>query len=240
MESSGSVEELLALQEIDEQIHDLTAELRTLEREVEELRGTVEELEDEAEGVRGRRESAEERVRRYRRSVQAGRATLKRLETRAADVTNMKQHFAVRAEKETARRNLRAAEDDALDAMQEVESLDEELREIEARLGEARESYDSRHGEVERLRDALEERLRARREEKRDQEERLDQRVLRLYETVRSGRADSALAPLTADGVCGHCYTSIPLQRQADIRSGRELAVCEGCGVILYVPSADR
>lgn len=240
MESSGSVEELLTLQEIDEEIHEITVELGALEGELDDLRGTVQELEERAEQIRGRRDTAEERVRRYRRSVQAGRATLKRLETRAADVTNMKQHFAVRAETETARRNLRSAEDDALDAMQEVESLEEELREIEARLAESREAYDGRHAEVEALRASLEERLEARREEKRDQEERLDRRVLRLYETVRSGRADSALAPLTVDGVCGHCFTSIPLQRQADIRAGRELAVCEGCGVILYVPSDDR
>lgn len=240
MEASGSVEELLTLQEIDAEIHGITSELRTLEKELDELRATVQELEERAELVRARREAAEERARRYRRSVQAGRATLKRLETRAADVTNMKQHFAVRAETETARRNLRAAEDDALDAMQEVESLDEELREIEARLAASREAYEGRHEEVTELRASLGQRLDARREEKRDHEERLDRRALRLYETVRSGRADSALAPLTGDGVCGHCFTSVPLQRQADIRAGRELAVCEGCGVILYVPSDDR
>jgi predicted nucleic acid-binding Zn-ribbon protein len=47
------------------------------------------------------------------------------------------------------------------------------------------------------------------------------------------GRTDSPLAPLV-DGVCGHCYTSIPLQTQQVIRAGKVLVVCETCGVILH------
>jgi predicted nucleic acid-binding Zn-ribbon protein len=62
---------------------------------------------------------------------------------------------------------------------------------------------------------------------------RIDESVRSLYDRVRAGRTTSALAPVI-DGVCGHCYTSIPLQRQAEIRGGRNLIVCETCGVILH------
>ncbi|MGW8283653.1 MAG: C4-type zinc ribbon domain-containing protein [Gemmatimonadota bacterium] len=37
--------------------------------------------------------------------------------------------------------------------------------------------------------------------------------------------------------MCGNCFTSIPLQRQAEIKGGNALIVCETCGVILH---ADR
>jgi len=146
----------------------------------------------------------------------------------------MQQHFAVRTETETARRNLRMAEDEALSAMQDVETVAERLATAEAAHEEARSRLETRGAEVAASRRGLEDDLARHTEQKHAQEERLDRRTLRLYQSVAGGRADTALASLTPDGVCGHCFTAIPKQRQADIRAGRSLAVCEGCGVILY------
>ncbi len=235
MESTFTVEQLLTLQEIDLEILRITQQLDEFQVELEALQEEVTALEGRASALRGRKEEAEERVRRFQRSVQAGRATLKRLEARSAEITNMKQHFAVRTETETARRNLRAAEDETLDAMQDVETAAAELDEVEAELEAARAGYETRRTEVAGLRENLEGELAERRDQKRGQEATLDRRSLRLYEKVRNGRPDGALAALTGDGVCGRCFTAVPLQRQADIRAGRELSVCEGCGVILYV-----
>jgi predicted nucleic acid-binding Zn-ribbon protein len=237
MQPSSTVEQLLTLQEIDLEIHQITRQLGEFSHELEALRDAAKELEDRVSSLRGDKEAADERLRRYQRSVQAGRATLKRLEGRAGEVSNMQQHFAVRTETETARRNLRIAEEDALDAMQDVEQLGAEIQQLESDLEESRVSLEQREGEVASLRKTFNDELAAHREQKKVKEETLDRRTLRLYETVRNGRTDSVLAPLTGDGVCGHCFTSVPLQQQADIRAGRDLAVCEGCGVILYIPS---
>lgn len=237
MEASGTVEQLLTLQEIDLEIHQITEQLGEFSDELDALRCAATELEDRVGSVRGDQEAADERVRRYQRSVQAGRATLKRLEGRAAEVSNMQQHFAVRTETETARRNLRLAEEDALDAMQDVERLSAEIQELESELEESRMTLERRESEITSLRAALNDQLAAHEKHKKEGEEELDRKTLRLYETVRNGRTDSVLAPLTGDGVCGHCFTAVPLQKQADIRAGRDIAVCEGCGVILYIPA---
>jgi predicted nucleic acid-binding Zn-ribbon protein len=237
MEPSGTVEQLLTLQEIDLEILDISRQLRELSEELDALLATEGELEDRVGTIQGETDAADEELRRYQRSVQAGRATLKRLETRASEVKNMQQHFAVRTETETARRNLRIAEEDALDAMQDVETLNAQLQEVEALLEESRTALKQRQAEVVEARASLKERLTDHEAKKREREEHLDRKTLRLYQTVRDGRTDSVLAPLTADGVCGHCYTSVPLQQQADIRAGRDLAVCEGCGVILFIPT---
>jgi predicted nucleic acid-binding Zn-ribbon protein len=121
--------------------------------------------------------------------------------------------------------------------MQDVETLNAQLQEVEALLEESRTALKQRQAEVVEARASLKERLTDHEAKKREREEHLDRKTLRLYQTVRDGRTDSVLAPLTADGVCGHCYTSVPLQQQADIRAGRDLAVCEGCGVILFIPT---
>ena len=52
--------------------------------------------------------------------------------------------------------------------------------------------------------------------------------------TVTGGKRKTALAPLTAHGACGNCFNVLPLQEQSEIRSGKSLRRCEGCGIILY------
>jgi len=234
MEASDTVGELLTLQEIDLQILRITRELTAYDAELTDLQATVDDLEAAIAQASAVKAEADERVRRYQRAVQAGRATLKRLETKAAAVENMQQHFAVRTETETARRNLRVAEDEALDAMQDVETSLEKLADLEARLAEARGALDGRSAEIAGQRDGLERELAQHNSSAETQRSRLDRRSLRLYESVSGGSAAKALAALTVDGACGHCFTAVPKQRQADIRAGRDLAVCEGCGVILY------
>ncbi len=234
---STTVEALLSLQEIDAEIEARQRRLEELSREISREGTELEELEGRAEAARKKVEEAEAELRRIERSVQAGRATLKRLEARAQEVQNMKQHLAARAEVDAARRNLRAAEEDALDVMQEVEDGKSALASIQDELTERREEHETRFREAREERRALQEEIEIRRDRRRNREMRLGGAALRLYQKVRSGRTRRALAPMTGDGVCGNCFTAIPLQRQADIRAGRTLEVCEGCGVILYPES---
>jgi len=239
MEATDTVGELLTLQEIDVDILRITEQLAALDEELAQLREEVEEFDAGAQKALAEKEEAEGRVRTFQRSVEAGRATLKRLEARTASVVNMQQHFAVRTETDTARRNLRTAEEEALDAMQDVESASSRLAGIELARAEASTTLEAREREAAGTREQLEAELASRTGSKEEQERRLDLRALRLYHSVRGGRAASALAALTTDGACGNCFTAIPKQRRADIRAGRELAVCEGCGVILYSDPAE-
>lgn len=237
MESSGTVEALLSLQEIDAAIDERTRRLEQLTREIAREEEALDALEGQAAAARKTVEEAEAELRKIERSVQAGRATLKRLEARGQEVQNMKQHLAVRAETDAARRNLRMAEEDALDAMQEIEDGKAILQQIERELAERREEHEARVSGASEERAALQEEIALHRDRKRNRETRLGGAALRLYRQVRGSRARTALAPIKPDGVCGNCFTMIPLQRQADIRSGRDLEVCEGCGVILYAPT---
>lgn len=234
MQASDIVEELLTLQEIDHKILRIEEELESLGQEVAGLRETVETLEAQVTRIRAEAEEAEGRVRQFHRAVEAGRATLKRLEARSVAVANMQQHLAVRSETDTARRNLRAAEDDQLDAMQDVETARGALNAAEAELREATAQLAERSTTVDGLRATLEGDLQHCGVSRRTQESRLDRRALQLYRTAGGGGRQAALAELTVDGVCGRCYTAIPKQRQAEIRARRQLAVCEGCGIILY------
>ena len=61
----------------------------------------------------------------------------------------------------------------------------------------------------------------------------IDERLLVAYNRIRSNVHNGlAVVTITRDA-CGGCFNRIPPQRQADIRQGKKLIVCEYCGRIL-------
>ncbi len=67
----------------------------------------------------------------------------------------------------------------------------------------------------------------------------IDERLLAAYNRIRS-KVRNGLAVVTVKrDACSGCFNRIPPQRQADIRLGKKLIVCEYCGRIL-VPSDEE
>lgn len=228
-----TVDELLSLQELDDRIASLNRERRALQAERAEVEEAVEKLVRADADMRSRVESIESEVRRADRTVQAGRATLKRLQERAQELHRAREVSAARAEVDAAKQNLDDAETVLLEEMQLHDRARVSAEEAARTLMESRSEGEARQSEIDgRLAEVAEE-LRAAEEQRRATADGLDSRVRSIYERVSGGRTTQVLAPVQ-HGCCGHCFTSVPLQKQAEIRAGASVVVCEGCGVILH------
>ena len=118
---SEVVDDLLSLQELDGAIARSRAELRELDAETSLLEEGLEALRRRESEAEVKVDGADRQLRQAERTVQAGRATVKRLQERAQEVINQRSHLAARAEMDAARQNLDAAETTMLEAMQEQE-----------------------------------------------------------------------------------------------------------------------
>ena len=230
---SELVEDLLRLEELDGAIARGRAELRALDDEARVLEEELEALRRQEAEAEVRVEGADRQLRQAERKVQAGRETVKRLQLRAQEVINQRSHLAARAEIDAARQNLDAAETTMLEAMQDQERLRAARNAVAEELEQQQAAAAERLSEIRRRRQELSDDIAVQGDRRENRALRIDESVRSLYDRVRAGRTTSALAPVI-DGVCGHCYTSIPLRRQAEIRGGRNLIVCETCGVILH------
>ena len=61
----------------------------------------------------------------------------------------------------------------------------------------------------------------------------IDERLLTAYMRIRKNVRNGLAVVTVRRDACGGCYNRIPPQRQADIRQGKKLIVCEYCGRIL-------
>jgi predicted nucleic acid-binding Zn-ribbon protein len=233
---SDVVEELLSLQELDGAIARARSELRELDEEAQQLEEGLEALRRRESEAEVKVDGADRQLRQAERTVQAGRETVKRLQKRAQEVVNQRSHLAARAEMDAARQNLDAAETAMLESMQDQERFRAARQAVTDELERDQAIAEERLAEIRRRKQELSDQIAVQGDKRSNRAMRMDDSVVALYDRVRAGRTSSALAPVM-DGVCGHCFTSIPLQRQAEIRGGKNLIVCETCGVILH---ADR
>jgi predicted nucleic acid-binding Zn-ribbon protein len=67
----------------------------------------------------------------------------------------------------------------------------------------------------------------------------IDERLLTAYARIRSSVRNGLAVVTVKRDACGGCFNRIPPQRQADVRQGRKLIVCEYCGRILVAENEE-
>jgi len=230
----STLEQLLQLHAVDQQIMEAERELQRRQEELstlmEDVAGQESRFEQlEAEIVRVR---ADERA--SERLVDEKRETLDRLRSRVNQVKNEKQYGAATLEFDLVKQELRSLEDKALAKLQAIEELEGRRNGLRAELDVVRAEVGPLAEEVDAIRAKLEDELAISRDRRDNLAIRIEDGVLVLYDRIRAGRSAVAVAPLTDEGVCGNCFTSVTIQQEMQIKGMSVLVCCEGCGVILY------
>jgi len=229
-EFSGSLKELQDLDLRLEQIGGQVAERDALMAEVEE---PALDLEQEVVTLKGRLREIEVEERRLEHSADDRGSRSKMLKERLDSVRQLREEAAVRAELDLVRLALEGDEKEALTLLDQIRKMEIRLDELRAALEEARASVEpTRLRLLEERKNALEE-LALTKEKRKAYSSRVPSRDLRNYERIRSGGRSVAVAPLTPDGACGHCFGMVPLQIQNEVQRGAVSIACEVCGVLL-------
>jgi predicted nucleic acid-binding Zn-ribbon protein len=139
----------------------------------------------------------------------------------------------VSAELEMVKRALQNDEQETLQLLDQLRKTEERAVELGASYSEASERVGPKRDELLAERSQAEKDLEAMRAERDRFAAGVNASELKVYDAIRAGGRSIAVADLTDDGACGHCFGMIPLQLRNEIRHGRQLIRCEGCGVIL-------
>lgn len=231
---SRVLEQLLDLDAMDQQVLSMERELERYQAELTAAEESVAGLESALEALESELGRARLEARSGERAVEDKRLQLDRLRSRVNRVRTEKQYGAATLELDLARQDIRKLEDHAIQKLQIVEDLEVRRAGLLTELENARARAGPLRVEAGARRQQLEDELAIERDRRYNLAIRIDERVLALYDRIRSGRAGVALAPLTDEAVCGNCYTAVTIQQELQIKELSALVCCEGCGVILY------
>lgn len=194
-------------------------------------------LANEVGTMRNRLQEMKLEERRLEVSTEEKRARVKRLDERLTGVRNLREEAAVSAELDMVKRALQSDEQEAYTLIDQIRKLDARMVELEAALKEAQAQVEPRMKELLEQRDGAKADVAALAAEREAFAKGMEPRQVRLYESIRRGGRRLAVAELTEDGACGHCFGMVPLQLRNEVRHGLTLIRCEACGVILAAPS---
>mgnify|MGYP001043928697 CR=1 FL=1 len=230
---------LKELQALDERIAEVEDKIRDFDPLFEEVEEPALILQSELETTRNRLKEMKVEERRVELATQEKEERLKKLEERKKSVRNLREEAAVSAELDMLKRSLQSEEQEAYTLIDQIRKLSEREEELAEAHAEAEAQVEPKRQELLDERQALRDELNQMREQRNAFSESIDNREFRLYESIRGDDNRTAVAPLTQDGACGHCYGMVPLQLQTEVRHGSELIRCEQCGVILAAPEPE-
>ena len=227
---------LKELQKLDLKIQEARQHISAFEPLFADVEEPALMLERELDTSRKRLKEMKLEERRLELATEERRERQKRLDERILSVRNLREEAAVSAELEMVKRSLQNDEQEALTLMDQLRKVEGRLAEVEVAFAEASEMVEPKKNEL------LAERAQAERELESLGSERVSfvggmpPGELKIYDAIRAGGRRIAVAELTEDGACSHCFGVVPLQLQNEIRHGHALLRCEGCGVILAAP----
>lgn len=228
------------LQKLDEEIERLKSRIAEFQPLLDEVEEPAVELEGEVESTEERLQELEMEERRLELSAEENRERLSELKDRLKEVRNVREEAAVQAELDMVRRAAESDEKEALSLLDQIRKFEQRLEEQREELEAAREQIEPRRRELLEEREQKQQRLEELQARREAFASRIDESERKMYETIRAGGRDVAVAPLTPDGACSNCYGMVPIQRRNELEHGDAMIRCDACGVILAPADAGQ
>jgi predicted nucleic acid-binding Zn-ribbon protein len=230
------VEALLALQIEDEAIREIESRRAAFDPRLREMDGEQRSLNQAAARAREAVQAEEKTQRELQARVVQHKQLHERNVAQLDTVRKMKEATAAVAQVEQARRILAEEESTLQTLSRRLNELRAAAEVQERALADLESRHSTERGEIERARGDIETELRTRAAQRAGSAARVSRPLLQKYDRIRTARRGGAIYALRGPS-CGHCDTSVPLQRRNIMAASGSIEVCETCGVLMYAVS---
>ena len=227
------IEQLLTLQDREQKIRQVEAELRSLpqERKMLEAQGTAAAANLEAAKQRARHLEVEKK--KLEIDVGTRNDTIARLRTQQYETRKNDEFAAIGREIERYQKEISTIEDQELELMEQADQLKAQLAAEEKQTANAKESIARQVANLESKETTLNARLVELKKERGDLSARTDEDLLDRFNRLFASKGDAAVVALEHD-VCTGCHMKVTTQTAVRVKGGKEIVSCEQCGRILY------
>ncbi len=229
---------LLALQDVDNEIDLLHKHKSDYPTRMEELKGIVGELTDERTANEERAAELEQSVRHFQQQLEISKDDLVKHQERLLQIKTNKEFDAVQQEILSLQQSSDDYEMELLKADEEAATVRQALEETEAEHSQKVKEGQDEIADLAKKTKAIDTEVEEVIVRRKAAAEGLDARMLNMYERVRRGRKLAVARVLR--GACSGCWRAQPPQRINELRKFARVIVCEGCGRILVWGEDDQ
>ena len=217
---------LYELQKIDSQVDEINKVKGELPLEVQDLEDEIEGLNTRIENINAEIEEFNSLTKQRKREIDQAKIQISHYKEQQNNVRNNREFDAITKEIELAEKRLKEYSAAIKNKKVQLESAEAVAAERNVDLAAKKSELESIEAETADQVAAL--------EAKADKAKvKIDERLLAAYNRIRRSVRNGLAVVTVKRDACGGCFNRIPPQRQADVRVGKKLIVCEYCGRIL-------
>jgi uncharacterized protein len=230
----SELEQLLVLQDRQQKIRQIQAEIKTLPLERAHLES---QLAATAAGVESLKQKGRQvEVERKKLELDVGTRTesISRLKTQQYQTRKNDEFQALGHEIERYENEIRKLEDQELELMIEADKLKAELDAAEKTARATKDTISRQLADLETKSKALETQHRELEKERQTLAAEIDADLLDQFERLFNSKGDAAIVAVE-HGVCTGCHMKVTTATASRVKAGKEIVSCENCGRILYL-----
>lgn len=237
-------EKILALYELQK----IDSKIDVINKVKGELPLEVQDLEDEMAGMKTRIEHINAEIeelnsltKQRKREVDQAKIMIGNYKEQQNNVRNNREYDAISKEIEYQELEIELAEKRLKEYAGGIKAKKLQLEEAENQMKEREADLTAKKAELEGIEAETAPLVEEYGVQEAQAKEKIDERLLAAYERIRRNVRNGLAVVTVKRDACGGCFNRIPPQRQADIRLGKKIIVCEYCGRILVAdPEAEQ
>ena len=226
------LEALLKLQTIDSALDNIKKVRGDLPEEVRDLEDEIIGMETRLSKFQQEIETLDEQISGYKNAKKESEKLIIKYKEQQMNVRNNREFEAISKEVELQGIEMEIADKRIKEIDFKVLNKNDEVAGVESALFERKKDLEIKQKELELIIAESEE---DEQKSLKDREKALkivDARLLKSYEKLRGNARNGLAVVMVKRGACGGCFSSVPPQRQTDIKDKKKIIVCEHCGRI--------
>lgn len=224
---------LYSLQQIDRQIDKIRIIRGELPLEVEDLEDEIVGLETRTDNYILEIESLKDQIKEKELQIKESLTQIKRYEEQQMNVRNNREYDSLSKEIEFQNLEIALAEKRIKEFTHHLNLKNDEIGEAQKVLEERRNDLAIKKSELSDIVNETEKEEQTLLTKSEEFQRFIEERLLTAYKRIRTNARNGLAVVSVERDACGGCFSSIPPQRQLDIRIHKKIIVCEYCGRIL-------
>jgi hypothetical protein len=231
---NSELEQLLVLQDRQQKIRHIQAEIKTVPLERSHLESQLAATEAGVESLKQKGRQVEVERKKLELDVGTRTESIARLKTQQYQTRKNDEFQAISHEIERYENEIRKLEDQELELMIEADKLKGEFEAADKSARATKDSISRQLTDLETKLQALESRQQELETERAALAAQIDDDLLDQFERLFNSKGDAAIVAVE-HGVCTGCHMKVTTATAARVKAGKEIVNCEQCGRILYL-----
>ena len=228
------IEQLVALQRVDHEMHSVRLVAKNAPKEVESIRRRFQDMESQRERLLEKVNHLKDQEKRLGMEIDDDSTRIRKSKSKLMQVENQREYHAMMREMDNMERSNRNREDEKTTLLEELQRQVEALEELDVHYTALKEDLESKQSTLDARLAEADAILADFDAQRRSACAAVPDPVLARYEFIRQRLENPVIVPVVEQGVCTGCHIAIPPQSYIELQKGQQILSCPNCQRLIY------